>query len=99
MSLQNLPVDKIKKVLIENGVSFAAIFGSHAKGTATPQSDVDILIEYKKDAAPGLFKFIGLAQHLEDILGKKVDLVTKDALNKYVKNEVLSSMQPFYDGR
>lgn len=98
MSLQNLSLDKIKQILISNGVSFAAVFGSYAKGVDTPKSDVDILIEYEKNKAPGLFGFIGLAHELEDLLDKKVDLVTKNGLNKDIEDEVLKTMQVIYEG-
>lgn len=97
MSLQNLPIDKIKQILIRNGVSFAAIFGSYAKDEATSKSDIDFLIEYEKNKTPGLFGFIGLAHELEDSLDKKVDLVTRNGLNKDIKDEVLKTMQIIYE--
>lgn len=97
MSLQNLPVDKIKKILIENGVAFAAIFGSYAKNKATPKSDVDILVKFNVRERKSLFDIIGIKQELEELLNKNVDLVTFNALSKYIKNEVLHSMSPIYE--
>lgn len=99
MNLQDLPVDKIKKILMKNGVAFAAIFGSHAKGTATPKSDVDILIEYKPGETPGYFKFFDLEEEIQRILQKDVDLLTVNELNPYIKPEIMQTMQIFYDAR
>ena len=84
MNTLNLPKDKLREIFKRNGVAFAAIFGSHAKGYATDKSDIDILIDYEKGKTPGLFGFIGLAHQLEDTLRKKVDLVTRNGLNKYI---------------
>lgn len=83
----------------ENKVQFAAVFGSHAKGDAKPESDLDILIKYQPESHQSFFDFVGLAQDLEDITKKKVDLVTINGLNRHIKDEVLSSMQVIYGQR
>ncbi len=62
------------------GVETIGVFGSHVRGEATLRSDVDILVTYKKEAHPGMFKLLELEEFLSDQLGSKVDLVTKDAL-------------------
>ena len=54
-----------------------ALFGSYADGTATKDSDVDILVEFKY---PVGFEFIDLSIELETILQKPVDLVTRQAI-------------------
>jgi predicted nucleotidyltransferase len=55
------------------GVERIAIFGSFAKGNQTPKSDIDILVQLTK---PIGLDFMELADYLEEILGKKVDLST-----------------------
>ena len=70
------------------GVSSLFLFGSVARNEATPQSDVDLLVEFERSI--GLFEFIGLQQNLESILGCKVDLGTKRSLKLKVKDKVLS---------
>ncbi len=57
-----------------------AIFGSVSKGTAGPDSDIDILIKFK--TTPGLFGFIDLKKYLEGIVGHSIDLVNENALKK-----------------
>lgn len=90
---------QLKQRLLANDVVFAALFGSYAKGGVTSKSDIDILIKYRYGADKTLFDLIGLRQELEELLHKKVDLVTMGALNKYIKNEVLGSMKIIYEAR
>lgn len=57
----------------EYGVARIGVFGSYARGTATETSDVDLVVEF---ARPIGFKFMELADYLERLLGKRVDLLT-----------------------
>jgi hypothetical protein len=63
------------------------IFGSFAKDNQNDSSDIDILVEFSEPI--GYFKFIELEQFLEKVLGKKVDLATKNSLKLSIKKEVL----------
>ncbi|HDD43962.1 MAG TPA: nucleotidyltransferase [Candidatus Desulfofervidus auxilii] len=67
-----------------------AIFGSYARGEQTPQSDIDIIVEFKE---PVGMLFIHLADFLEEILGIKVDLLTPEAIKKnrikYINEELI----------
>ncbi|MEN4017774.1 MAG: nucleotidyltransferase family protein [Methanobacterium sp.] len=58
------------------------IFGSYAKGQQNEESDVDILVEFEK---PTFDNFMELAFFLEDLFGKKVDLLTPKSLSPYMK--------------
>jgi predicted nucleotidyltransferase len=60
------------------GVRRISIFGSTARDEAREDSDLDILVEF--DVIPALDEFVGLKLFLEDQIGRKVDLVTPDAL-------------------
>jgi predicted nucleotidyltransferase len=60
------------------GVRRIALFGSTARDEARDDSDLDILVEF--DVIPTLDAFVGLKLFLEDHIGRKVDLVTPDAL-------------------
>jgi len=71
-------------------VKTIGVFGSVARGDATPKSDVDILVELSKPI--GLFRFVGLEQELSELLGRKVDLVTKRALKPAIKEDILSEI-------
>jgi len=60
------------------GVKSPAVFGSVARGEAGPESDVDILVEFEGRAT--FDRYMGLKFFLEDLLGRRVDLVTRKAL-------------------
>jgi predicted nucleotidyltransferase len=69
-------------------VKSLAVFGSVVHDTANVNSDIDILVEYYN--APGLFRFFDLKQYLEKLTGREVDLVTKKALKKQLRDKILS---------
>lgn len=64
------------------------IFGSVAKGESTKESDVDVLVEFTQPI--GFFKFLELEEDLGKILGRKVDLVSRNALKPIVRQVILS---------
>ena len=77
-----------RRVTLEQlGVKSLALFGSSARDEARPDSDVDLLVEFSRPV--GLFEFVRLKLVLEEILERRVDLVTPDALRESVKAEIL----------
>lgn len=60
------------------GVKELALFGSSSRDTATPESDIDILVDFDGPATSQ--RYYGVQFFLEDLLGKSVDLVTTKAL-------------------
>lgn len=73
--------------LQEMGVKSLALFGSVARDEATPESDVDILVEFNRPM--GLFGLIELQNRLEELLGCKVDLGTLDSLKHRIRENVI----------
>ena len=63
------------------------LFGSFAKGTATESSDVDLLLEM--EAGRSLLDLVAIKQELEDLLGRKVHVVTEPSLSPYLRDDVL----------
>jgi len=74
--------------LVQLGVKSLALFGSTARNEATSTSDVDILVEF--DRSVGLFEFVRLKLLLEEMLNRKVDLVTPDAIHPALRDRILS---------
>ena len=68
------------------GVRRIALFGSTARDEAREDSDLDLLVEF--DITPTLDEFVGLKYFLEDHIGRKVDLVTPDALKPRMRPAV-----------
>lgn len=80
-----------KSVLQENyKVTELGIFGSYVRGEQTEKSDVDVLIDYEK--APTLFKLVELRSYLNELMGMKVDVVTKKGLKPRIRERVLSEV-------
>ena len=66
------------------GVKKIGVFGSVARGEAKKGSDVDVLVEFEKDKK-NFDNFIDLSFFLEDLFGRKVDLITTSGLDKYIR--------------
>jgi uncharacterized protein len=73
------------------------LFGSYLHGDATEKSDVDLLYEATK--AMGLFKMFEMQHRFEQKIGRKVDLIEKDSLDKYIKDDVLAEAKKIYENR
>ena len=76
--------DELKE---KHGVKSIAIFGSTARNEATPDSDVDILVEFERPI--GLFELSRLQFHLESILARDVDLTTPGGLIPQLRDQIL----------
>jgi predicted nucleotidyltransferase len=73
--------------LTERGVRSISVFGSFARDEAGPESDVDLLVEF--DRPVSLFEFSRVRFFLEELLGRRVDLVTVDALKDPLRERIL----------
>ncbi len=74
----------------EYGVAGIGVFGSHVRGEASEQSDIDIRVEFKRPI--GFFKFLELQEKLGEWLGARVDLVTKAALKPHIGQNILGEV-------
>jgi len=70
------------------GVRRLALFGSVRRDEARPDSDVDLLVEFEP-ALKTFDNFMGLAAYLEDLLGRRVELVTPEYLSPYLGPHIL----------
>jgi predicted nucleotidyltransferase len=77
-------------------IRFVALFGSQIHGTAREDSDIDVLIDFDPEATIGLFEFIEIQDQLSEALGRRVDLLTPQALSQYFRDEVLQEAEPVY---
>lgn len=66
------------------------LFGSFARDEYTEESDIDLLVEFKR---PVGFEFIELKEYLESLFQKPVDLVTVNALRPFMKEQVMNEVQ------
>ena len=84
--------EQILRICAEHGALNVRVFGSFARGEARPDSDVDFLIDVASKHSgwfPG-----GLLMDLQDLLGRKVDIVEPDALHWYIRDRILKEAVP-----
>jgi predicted nucleotidyltransferase len=97
--LLKLP-DKIKNILARHKkelkdrfqVKEIGIFGSYLSGEQSKESDLDILVEFQKNAKLSLFDVADLEIRLSELLGVKVDLVEKKCLKPYIGQRILNEV-------
>lgn len=83
---------EILRIAAKHGARNVRLFGSVARGEAGPDSDVDLLVEF--DADRSLLDHVALVQDLEELLGRKVQVTTEDALHWYIRDRVLEQAVP-----
>ena len=85
-----------KKAILEIASSHGAynirIFGSVIRSEETPDSDLDLLVEFEPGRS--LIDHIGMMYDLQDFLNRKVDIVTEKGLNNHIKNQVIQEAVP-----
>jgi putative addiction module CopG family antidote len=79
----------LEKPLRERGLTALALFGSTARGTSRPDSHIDVLIDVAPDARFSLIDLVSVKDFLEDRLGRKVDVVTRQGLDPAIRDRVL----------
>jgi predicted nucleotidyltransferase len=91
-------VESIKRVLLQHKaelnekfkVKTIGVFGSYIRGEQKRSSDVDVLVEF--EVPVGLFEFMKLENYLSDLLGVKVDLVSKKTLKPHIGEHILQEV-------
>jgi uncharacterized protein len=68
------------------------VFGSMVTGTSHDRSDIDILVEFE-DGHKDLFNYMKLKNYLENLLGRKVDLVMKKAIKERIRERILHEVE------
>jgi predicted nucleotidyltransferase len=89
--------DKIARFCDRNRIRRLAFFGSVLREDFSPNSDVDVLVEFEPDARVGLITLAGLEIELTNMLGHKAEIHTVKGLNPYYREEVLNTAQVQYE--
>ena len=84
--------DEILRIAARHGARNVRVFGSFARGDARPDSDVDFLIDAGPQTSPWFPG--GLVADLEDLLGRRVDVVEPAALHHLLRDRVLAEAVP-----
>ena len=89
----DIPKDEIAEFCRRNQIRRLALFGSVLREDFTPESDVDVLVEFEPDARIGLMGLARMEIELGELLGRKVDLNTPGFLSDYFLDAVLSEAE------
>lgn len=95
MGIDDLLKEKREDILrcaAKHGACNVRVFGSAARGEATPESDIDFLVTARAETSSWFPA--GLILDLQDLLGREVDVVTEDALHWYIRDRVLKEAVP-----
>ena len=96
MTLQQRQIELIQDYFKAQPVLKAYLFGSYVRGEATAESDIDILVDLDYSQNVGL-EFIQMQIDLQNLLAKKVDLVSARGLSKYVQPIIDTEKRLIYD--
>ena len=94
----SLDSEEIREFCEANSIVKLSLFGSILTDRFRPDSDVDILIEFKPGRTPGFLTMASLEQALSKMLGRTVDLRTPAELSRYFRDEVTTASEVQYAG-
>ncbi len=97
MNVRGLDVDaeKLHEICARYGIARLYVFGSFARGEAAADSDIDILYDLAPEARLG-WDIEQFADELSALFGRPVDLVSRRALHKRLRDRVLAEARPLY---
>lgn len=88
--------ERLAELCRQYSVQELSLFGSMARGDNRPDSDIDILVVFQPNAPIGLIEYAGLMEDLSELMGRKVDLVSKKYLKPLIRDEVLQDARLLY---
>ena len=86
---------QLEVICRENNIAMLGVFGSVARGEDTPESDVDLLVQFSE--TPDFIELMRLEERFVKIFGKKVDLVTEGFLHPLIKENALKDLKILYE--
>lgn len=94
-----LPVDQIARFCQKHHIQRLMLFGSSLREDFTPDSDIDVLVEFEAGAQITYFDLADAKHELAHLLGRDVDIGTPASLSPYIRDRVLASAQVIYERR
>ena len=91
-----MPKEKIAEFCKRHHIRKLSLFGSALRDDFSPESDLDILVEFDPAHIPGFIRLAGMEIELTEILGRKVDMRTAQDLSRYFRDEILNSSKVQY---
>ncbi len=85
----------VSPIMQKYHVDKAQIFGSASRGEMTSESDIDILVSFAKPIDG--WTFTGMVFDLEDVVGRKVDLVTEKGMSRHIRPYIIPDLKSLYE--
>lgn len=92
MRLEPMQAERLRAIAARHGIANVRVFGSHARGEARPDSDLDLLIRLLP--GHGFADFMSFCDEAEAALGRRVDVVPEDGLSPFLRERVLAEAVP-----
>lgn len=89
--------EQIAEFCQRNHIQRLALFGSVLRDDFTPESDVDVLVEFEPEHVPGLIRLVTMQDDLAEMLSHTVDLITPKFLHHSIRQRVLDEALVLYD--
>ncbi len=96
MKLKNDQIDIICEYFERQPVKQVFVFGSYARNEATEESDIDLLIELDYDQMKGGLQFITMKLELQELLNRKISLVSTNGISKHLQPFIEKDKVPIY---
>lgn len=95
--MKELPFDtsRLTDLCRQNDVARLGVFGSIARGDASADSDVDLIVEFSRPKS--LLSLVALERQMASALGKKVDLLTEASISPYLRDRILRDLRIIYE--
>jgi len=92
-----IPVTELVEFCQRHPIRKLSVFGSALRDDFSPNSDVDILVEFEPDARISFFDMVTMEMELTDMMGRKVDFRTPQELSRYFRQKVLDTAEVLYE--
>lgn len=97
LSAISIPIAELEAFCQQHHIRKLSLFGSVLRDDFTPDSDIDVLVEFEEGTPIGLIRFSQIELELSALLGRKVDLNTPQDLSDFFRDKVLASAQVLYE--
>ena len=94
----DIDTDRVADFCRRHHIERLCLFGSVLRDNFRPESDIDVLVEFKAGKTPG-WDFFAMQDELSVIMGRRVDLNTPKFLSRYFRDEVVAGALPIYESQ
>lgn len=94
-AVKGIDKTKLMPIVRERGISYLALFGSSARGEATPDSDIDLTVRF--DHPVSLFDYVDVRLEMEAVLRRPVDLIPVDNAYSFVRDSMAADLVILHD--